>query len=690
MTNTRPRRTGPRGFALLLVVAIAAAAMVVAVSLSRTAATAAQVSGREEGALLAANAARAGLERATAYAIEVGGSTGGDFDLVLDPLEEADCSNMDPGGANTPFDFTQIDGTNSILRPLFSDGSHVEWPTGSDTWWRAVPFDGGAYLVRFEDDGDDDCSQVVADLHANWTSNHTTGNCLEGFYAPAAAPPNRPGFSSAVNPVRDMNRAVWVISVGIYPGTDPSTARYRITERRMVTDISSGSGDAFFIDELHGEDNSTVVLESDESSPKTNKMHVDDSSNWSYCRAESYDWDMSGGSTGPAGACGALAHDDVDLGSTVTIPTLPTWNSLQWMDVSSSCNFLIRNLNGTGGGDPEGLWWWNNAGSFAGGTKSCGVATDVLNIPVPVVYTGALTNPANADSCWVPIMVSPEGTGGMFDPCAFGSALDPGGPSPLPLYPGAGPYVHASAAGGANPARWYPGNAAAPAANNTCNGYYSAPLAAIPTLPDFASTCGGGISLPGRAVVGACAACDGSEWAIDYINPPGDAQFSFRPVVNGVHHVPNGTYIYLGDWTPDAKDPNMQMLSGAPREPPMITLIIRGNLYMKNNVELGFGSAYVGPMPTTTVPAYTGLAVLGGTGIDAINNARLDVWGALYVKADAKFDNNSALYTYGPVVVEDELRTETNSRFEWRYADAFITVAAPPASLVRMSFPLRF
>lgn len=200
-------RRRPRGFALVIVVICSVAMVAIAIAVAFTAGANKIVSVKGSSIDRAETIAVAGMERAVAYA-EAAAVIERDFDLLLDPNLDVDCvaqaRNATAIGARGLPRFTDPGASNAVV-----DGRT----------YRVVPFNGGAYLVRFDDDADDVVDNVS---YASFSGNHNaTGSCAEG-----------PTFSGGNNPFRDRNRAVWVSVLGIYPGTDPAHANHRVALTR--------------------------------------------------------------------------------------------------------------------------------------------------------------------------------------------------------------------------------------------------------------------------------------------------------------------------------------------------------------------------------------------------------------------------------------------------------------------------
>ena len=215
----------PRGFALIIVVICSIAMVAIAVALVFTAGSSRLVSIKGSAIDQSETIALAGMERAVAYAERVA-DVERDFDLLLDPAETIDCDAL-IAAQTSP----QRAGAGDSGIPRFTDAGQ-SIGTHDGRRYRVVPFNSGAYLVRYDDDADD---AEVNPLLAAFTGNRPQGGkCTEGL--------------GKNNPFRDRNRAVWITVVGIYPGTDPARARHRTSLRRFHISTASTPGPAIHVD----------------------------------------------------------------------------------------------------------------------------------------------------------------------------------------------------------------------------------------------------------------------------------------------------------------------------------------------------------------------------------------------------------------------------------------------------------
>ncbi|MDP2345696.1 MAG: hypothetical protein Q8O67_32435 [Deltaproteobacteria bacterium] len=216
----------PRGFALVIVVVCSVAMVAIAIALVFTAGSSRLVSVKGSAIDQSETIAVAGMERAVAYAERVA-DVERDFDLLLDPTESINCRNF---SATQSVGNSPQQGSHGSGLPRFTDGTIG---TYEGRKYRVVPFNTGAYLVRYDDDADDDEENG---LLSPFTSNRPDGtNCEEG-----------PAFGLN-NPFRDRNRAVWISVIGIYPGIDPDRAKHRTSLRRFHISTASLPGPAIHV-----------------------------------------------------------------------------------------------------------------------------------------------------------------------------------------------------------------------------------------------------------------------------------------------------------------------------------------------------------------------------------------------------------------------------------------------------------
>jgi hypothetical protein len=236
----KKNRFGRPGFALVIVLMIGFIAAAVAMTINATAAGSVMSTAHTAEAEEARSLALFGLERANAYVFPFEELTG-DYDALLDPgliaggtalancassvaICSAPAENSTGRACNLPV-YTDSGAKNVLYEGLF---------------YRMVPYGGGAYLTRFDDDADDLINDPSSggktglnDLWNSQTNNNCADSkkCREGPGTAAAC-----GLSTPFdNPFRDRNRSVSVTVIGIAPGTNPAKATHRVTFRQVFT-----------------------------------------------------------------------------------------------------------------------------------------------------------------------------------------------------------------------------------------------------------------------------------------------------------------------------------------------------------------------------------------------------------------------------------------------------------------------
>lgn len=219
-----PGRAGPnspRGFVLLIVMIIGIAAGLGAAALISTSGGARLAALHSHDGDAAAGIAEAGMERAVAYLQSVAGNSL-DFDGVLDRGLNSVCDPINPQAD----DFTPNWSDSAVVTYQGKAYSRVNMDTDGDSVADA------AYLVRFDDDDDDQPYQI------DWirvTGNNPANNCNEGPHNDQAVNGANYG-NGANNYLRDRNRTIFVTVVGLYPlgdGATADTAKHRVVMRRL-------------------------------------------------------------------------------------------------------------------------------------------------------------------------------------------------------------------------------------------------------------------------------------------------------------------------------------------------------------------------------------------------------------------------------------------------------------------------
>jgi hypothetical protein len=207
----------PKGYVLIIVLVVGVAASLAAVALVTTSGGARMAAMHTNNGDLAGTNAQAGMERATAYLQSIA-TNNHDFDLALDPDLDSTCGAADMSGGASATAYT----------PTLSDGTRVMY---RGKRYSRVNFNGGAYLIRFDDDDDDQ------PYKADWisiTGNNRVNGCQEGPDASQSMDPGGAYYQN--NPFRDRNRSIWVSVIGVHPlgaADDAEDATHRRVLRRL-------------------------------------------------------------------------------------------------------------------------------------------------------------------------------------------------------------------------------------------------------------------------------------------------------------------------------------------------------------------------------------------------------------------------------------------------------------------------
>lgn len=434
-----------RGYVLFIVLIVGVAAGIAAVSLTTTrggseiAAIHTEVGDRSQ--LIA----EAGMQRAVFFLNDYM-RTQPDFDGVLDVGLDATCN-----GPGSP------DPAPNDLRPPVGGGP-MQWSDAGasveqigEHHYTCVPFGGGRYCVHFEDDDDD------GTFEEGWdplTGNNEDGaggcdpnGCLEG-----PAPGNCPNHNGGQrNGLRDRNRAIYVVAVGIYPDVPYAEATHKTTLRR------------FHIAPLHPSNaglkikgNMTVTgkgggwyacsdVAGVEIAGDVKHFGVGCTSGISFAKswAGSAECDTDEAKfCGKADWDGMAPVDAIGGGQFTPGPSLPpmpnVWASANtWVDFSRECLFWVEwgyhgsaspaerqrtivGKWGAGGADAHQLWWWDadeprgpNGELCADFETKAGPNAAMPGPPNPgrAGQPGSLTDPDDWAGCWSPLLID----AGQFD-----------------------------------------------------------------------------------------------------------------------------------------------------------------------------------------------------------------------------------------------------------------------------------
>ncbi len=425
----RGRRAQHRGFVLLIVLVVGAAAGLAALSLLSTRGGAEIAAIHSEVGDRSRVIAEAGMQRAMFYLNDIAQGSG-DFDAALDTDLDNDCSS----GAD-----------DDDLRPDTSADADdaVEWTDGTmedigGRKYTCVPFGGGRYCVSFQDDDDDG---IENDDWSSSTGNNEgsggscdSGGCLEGPAGAVNLCGNDNGGDH--NPLRDRNRSVWVTSIGIVPdGVDYDDATHKATLRRIYTapyqtnnagisikgnlEVKSGASKWAACSDIAG------IAVDGWAELRTAKQGC--TSGWS----DADDWKGHEFKCIDTGACSGLNFDGpitinpIDGGHRTPGPALPDmpdpWdNANEWIDFGRECVFWLDwggahsldAINGTI--DANQIWWWDADENRGPNDLPCSEfekrAPPDARMPGPPDpsesgKSGDETDPADWAGCWSPLFL---------------------------------------------------------------------------------------------------------------------------------------------------------------------------------------------------------------------------------------------------------------------------------------------
>ena len=610
-----------RGFVLIIILVIAVAVMAAAVGISAVAGRGTIASTYSTGAEEARMIAQSGLVRFEQYAMEDSKANGGDFDTLLDPGLASDCSNVRSAG-------TVVPGPNTFT-PNFTDDTIISY---NGKKWSMVPFAGGAYLLRVDDNNDDNNTRP-----GSFTSNHkaavgSTPFCVEG-------PSATQGTAGFDNPVRDRDRAVWLTSIGIYPGIDPLTAKHRVVMRKMVINsaVVATTASAF---QTGGSIHGNIQLCTNIASVAA-VGDFDDLGTGTGCGCDT--------NTTPTGqfqnfdSCGACCagSSQNQVQAPVTPPVIDSYDSANRYDWTSPCNFYLDPAQGA-------LFYWD-----AQGTRASNCNTYIGNMPLPSTDPAAAF-PAGAGSCWTPI------------------ARKVGAVETIPL--GLAEVTTA----GAN-FDWNPSGAALVNIPSTNAGGYYTSLAPQVIKPAWAVTCpltgapsdfdwtppsvagGGGTENP------TCGAnCNGATTVLKYIDAAGAGQkFQFQanklayPVGVYVHQ---GNFIHVPVWPAGGPPPQTPIAGWA-----MFSLVVNGTLTVNGKLDIGAG---------TIQESFSSVMATGAISVPGTLNCAgsVETLAGVTVAGNAKW--------YGVIHTLATVTTTGAGQLAWDYKTDLLNIAASGAQTV--------
>ncbi len=416
------RKKKLRGFVLLVVLLVALAAAIIASAMVATSMSARLDAAHSAGAEAAAAIARSGMERASTY-LQTVGVADGDLDQALDPDLSADCSSL----PSTPAPCA-----NCNMPELTDPGAAAVTYNGKN--YLLVPYGAGAYMIRFDDDSDDQRTEP------NWaatTSNHpgSFGTCVEG-------PTDIGGGGD--NPLRDRDRMVLITVVGISPGTNPDSPNvHRVTLHQAFQYLTAPSAPGITV----GHDFTSDGADFNGCSPEGSVAvghNIKSASGGSGCTCGD---SFQNGGTVPSqwqscideSTSGCNAAQDCALGSITTALPSPSpvlavpdpfssgTDSDKVADWTSPCNFMVIN----GGANQFALFVWDPGASRGGGAPCSNMAGSSTPVPAP-----KLDDPGFG-ACWTPLVIS-DGGGGICAPFPTNvngatGAFEPKNDTPAPV-----------------------------------------------------------------------------------------------------------------------------------------------------------------------------------------------------------------------------------------------------------------
>ncbi len=581
-------RTQRRGFALIIVVICSVAVVSIAVALAFTAGANQIVSVKGSSIDRAETIAIAGIERAVAYAERVA-AVERDFDQLLDPGLVINCAS--PGAA-----------VGSGL-PRFTDPGGVIRMVGGRQYL-AIPFNEGAYLVRFDDDNDD---LIANGFFAPFANNHPTNGCSEG--------PTAPGLN---NSFRDRNRAVFITVIGIYPGTDPAHAPHHVSLQRYHVSTARLPAPAMVVRGDIEVNNGLTFCSALGDVISGGKIKLDAPS--PVCGTPTAASSISATMTPPGADCsvsecasqGSPAPNTPFDDAALTAVIQPA-SSSTWRQPEPRCNlYALKRSGGTFGG----LFFWD-AGAAAG---AC--TTMPSSIPAPTA-DGVL----NPNQCWRPMFLT-TGSGDVVNLLGWSDVQETGAKG------------------------WSPQNAAAtvtPLTADTTVGGKIFPSGYTATPHNWAAC-----KVQWKAVVGeqTCSGCDGTHVVAtanaDHI------QLNFTTPAA----IPAITVRFAEFKTSENSSSSGAVpATDAPAGWGLATILSEGKVEIddNSNTALGFG-----------VPGGAPSLVVGGE-LKVKGNSALTTAGSVVVNGDVTLEGNAKLTVFGAVLVNGKLKASGSSEVTQDY-----------------------
>jgi hypothetical protein len=676
-----PRPSRRRGFALLIVMVLAVAMVAVASALTLSSGYQAIAASHDEGAELARVIAESGLARADAWAIQTLKSNGGvDFDKVLDPSLDADCSGLDSGTFNLSTTGSSPKAGATTFLPTFTEAgaSVVEFPAGSGRKWRRIALNQGAYLVRYEDNADDGITPA-GDWSTRTGNNAGTSNCVEGP-------------TQGENPARDRDGAIWAQVIGVYPGTNPSTAVHRVLLRKLIRLPSGAPGQPAF--SVGGNVDANVSASNNVASLVVGGNVT---SSAGFCGRVS----AGGSSTATANsACSPTPNPFLnDPGAAVTPTSVAAPEAGVWYDWTTPCNFYVK--------PGVGFFYWDAAATRGG--ASCASYSGGIVAPNP----DASEEPENG-SCWTPIILrSDPMSASSSSPGNVAVAYEPfensgrdnvrhtdRAPACAAFKPSTSSGTYADPGGGYTTANFTSGTSSI---SVSFKSWFTSPTTV--TIPNFASCSVAGsaseLKWPSSTITSTtpavatqpstfsrmnCTACNGSTPAIaicpDPAAPDETIQFldAAAAYVTGVIYK-EGNYVQGPGFS---TTPEPTSVNGARSSWPMFTFLVQGDFVLNVNDKLWIGiGTKKGNFPSLVVGGNVDASAASG-------GAKLKTLGGLYVRGNVSM--KKSLVMYGPVAIGGNIEALSGGSAVWDYDYDFFGNGAPTSSAPEpiVTFPVSF
>jgi hypothetical protein len=635
--------TPARAFALAIVLLVVAMAAAVALGIQARGLESRLRGARSQQVEVAQGIAQGGYQRAKGYA-ETVAAVFGDFDRLLDPGLNASCTLL-PGG-----DATCAAGLCNV--PDYTNDSIVTY-LGRE--YSLVPFNGGAYLTRFDDDADD--QPVEASWDRNTSNNIDGVNCIEG---PVSITTGRN------NLFRDRNRAVLITVVGIAPGTNPATATNRSVFRQLYVNPNPGSLAGVAVKgNINVTGSATIYACSPVGSIQADGNFTglgggacacgdtvaDSVGLWGHCTNAPYaSPDVC---AGVGCAPGTLSTPGPTPGDVVALDSNVGKNI--YFDWTKPCTYFHEHA----GAAATQLWVWDPTALRGPAGVACSsiASDDGAAYPAPPAPASG-----NYSSCWTPLLLAIDGA----CPDLWGPVVAP-----------ADPDERGTACG------WAPDDDVNVATGVQVNARRGASLPAVPDAgtfrkPNFAAECT--VSYPGQPPNKSCTGfCTGANTV--FVEGAGPAPYWFKAdSAAEIRAVPAGVYIY-GSVTLDLGSTDMAPAAFPNTLPPLdldqfplATIATTGSVASSGIMFLGVGTDKASARFPSIIANGT-ITLTGGT--------KKSLAGSIWSTGNMNWNGSSEMYLFGELHLNGNWDLGGTGAYRWRYMNVFSGVdgtAALPLS----------